>query len=380
MAARWSRRGFLRALGAAGAAAPMLAWTGCVAGEALPPALVVSATDDPASGHFITGYVLHSGVAFATPVPQRCHASAVHAEGAHVAVTARRPGTELYIVDMATGSIAHTIVASPQRHFLGHAVYSAAGDRLFTTENVFDDSAVPDLAPRDSVIGVYDATAGYARVDELPAHGVGAHEIARLDADTLVVANGGIYTHPSRPRDSLNIDTMDPSLVYIDIATGAALAQHRLDDHQLSIRHLAIGDGGGVVVGLQYQGDRATRVPLVAYHAHRDDPLAALDAPDDAWDALDHYVGSVALHAPTGTIAATSAPGARVAFWKLGDGYAGAIEATDVSGAATADGDFVLSAGTGELYVIDAGELRVRGQLRAADTRWDNHLVVATLA
>src|SRR3546814_12613287 len=88
------------------------------------------------------------------------------------------------------------------------------------------------------------------------------------DGRTLAVANGGIQTHPARRREKLNIDTMQPSLAYIDAESGALLHDHRLPPalHQASIRHIAATAGDTVGVVMQYDGPRDTLVPLVGFH------------------------------------------------------------------------------------------------------------------
>ena len=123
----------------------------------------------------------------------------------------------------------------PERHFFGHGVFSADGRLLYTTENDYERAA--------GMIGVRDATDGYKQIGEFPAHGLEPHDIALLaDGRTMVIANGGIQTHPDRGDDELNLPDMQPSLVYVDVATGDLLEEHRLAPalHQLSIRHLAI--------------------------------------------------------------------------------------------------------------------------------------------
>ena len=54
------------------------------------------------------------------------------------------------------------------------------------------------------MIGVRDAQDGYRQIGELPSDGIGPHEATLMpDGKTLVVANGGIRTHPGqRPRSS----------------------------------------------------------------------------------------------------------------------------------------------------------------------------------
>ncbi len=78
------------------------------------------------------------------------------------------------------------------------------------------------------MIGVRDATDGYKQIGEFPAHGLEPHDIALLaDGRTMVIANGGIRTHPDRGDDELNLPEMQPSLVYVDIATGDLLEEQQ---------------------------------------------------------------------------------------------------------------------------------------------------------
>ena len=64
-------------------------------------------------------------------------------------------------------------------------------------------------------------------------------------------------THPDRGADELNLADMQPSLVYVDVATGDLLEEHRLapELHQLSIRHLAIAADD--IVGVRLPISRA---------------------------------------------------------------------------------------------------------------------------
>ncbi|WP_410966303.1 DUF1513 domain-containing protein, partial [Salmonella sp. SAL4449] len=88
------------------------------------------------------------------------------------------------------------------------------------------------------------------------------------DGRTMVIANGGIRTHPDHGTDELNLADMQPSLVYVDVTTGDLLEEHRLAPalHQLSIRHLAIGAGDTVVFGCQYRGPEDDAPALVGFH------------------------------------------------------------------------------------------------------------------
>ena len=94
-----------------------------------------------------------------------------------------------------------TLSSVPGRHFFGHGAFSPDGRLLYATENDFDNAR--------AVVGVYDVGSGFARIGEFGTQGVGAHELLLSpDGELLVVANGGIETHPDYGRAELNLDTM----------------------------------------------------------------------------------------------------------------------------------------------------------------------------
>jgi len=73
-------------------------------------------------------------------------------------------------------------------------VYAFARDgrTLFATETAIETG--------DGVLGIYDAAADYRRRGEVPTHGLDPHEVRLMpDGRTLVIANGGILTHPDAP-------------------------------------------------------------------------------------------------------------------------------------------------------------------------------------
>ncbi len=127
-----------------------------------------------------------------------------------------------------------------------------------------------------------DATDDYRLVGELPAHGVGPHEVVLMpDGKTLAVANGGIRTHPDHDRVPLNLATMQPSLTWLEIASGRQEGAVRPPAalHQLGIRHATVNARGLVAVAMQYEGSKQERVPLVALAEGEE--LRFLEAPDD---------------------------------------------------------------------------------------------------
>ncbi|MEM1102192.1 MAG: DUF1513 domain-containing protein, partial [Pseudomonadota bacterium] len=232
-----ARRAFLAGLLATGLA-PRATWA-----EAGSPAFVSAARRRDGS-FALYGLTTSGEITFEVPLASRGHAAAVHPHRPEAVAFARRPGTFAIVLDCASGAVRARLRTPPGRHFYGHGVFSAEGDLLFTTENDYDNAR--------GVVGVWDARQDFRRVTEFSSGGVGPHDIKRLPDDTLVVANGGIETHPETGRLKLNIPTMRPNLAYL--AQDGALETHTTlspELHKASIRHLAVGAGGRRPRGFQ---------------------------------------------------------------------------------------------------------------------------------
>jgi hypothetical protein len=309
-------------------------------------------------------------------MPGRPHAIALSADGSMAAAAARRPGTYLLVLGTKTLEPVATITAAPGRHFYGHTVFSPDGSLLYATENDYDGQR--------GVIGIYDLTSGGARLGEMSSHGTGPHDI-RLhpDGHTLIVANGGIATHPDAPRVKLNLATMAPNLSFVDRASGTCVASATLPaaDHQLSIRHLSVSPTGRIAVGMQFQGPRLLHPPLLAI-ADTDGGsperlvLSTLDMPQDSLKRMKGYCGSVAFDRSGRFIAATSPRGGLAVFFDMRDRkFLTAVDLSDCCGVAagSGDGQFVLTAGTGAVRTIRLPDGHMTDTSRA-DGAFDNHL------
>ncbi len=322
---------------------------------------------------FVAGIDQFGSAAFRTPLPGRGHAAAIHPGRKEAVMVARRPGRFAAVLDLHHGRVRHMVDAVDGRHFYGHAAYSADGRLLFATEN--------NLRSGDGAIGVYDTIDSYRRVAEFPSRGIGPHDIA-LGAlgDALIVANGGIQTHPDFGRAKLNLDTMSPSLAILDTRDGSALRTLTLpaELHQLSIRHLATRPDGLIAVAMQYEGPASDHPPLVGL-CRPGGAITLLSAPDAVQRRMANYCGSVAFDRSGEVIGVSSPRGGLFTFWSAGTGdYLASAEVPDGSGLAADDvtGAFLLSSGDGSLwrYQIGNGQLETLSGDRAASGHWDNHL------
>ncbi len=312
--------------------------------------------------YVLCGLTASGQIAFTLPLPARGHAAAAHPKLAQAVAFARRPGTFAIVLDCASGTELARLNAPAGRHFYGHGTYSADGDLLFTTENDFDAGK--------GVIGVWNTRDHYARIGEFSSGGIGPHDIKLLpDGQTLVVANGGIETHPESGRTKLNLPTMRSNLSYL------SLDRHILGQVELSneyqrnsIRHLAVSQDATVAFAMQWQGDLTDQVPLLGTHRLADDrPPKLADA--DIFHNLQGYVGSVAANLQTIAITAPRG-GALLEFSAQDLRLIDRLDLADVSGVATLQSGFICTSGNGHV-----GPSNGHGFGNPYAIKWDNHLV-----
>jgi len=291
-------------------------------------------------------------------MPGRCHGLA-SGNGLNV-VFARRPGNFAIAFDAAAARPPVAFATVAGRHFYGHGAFSGDGRLLYAAENDFDSGV--------GIIGIYDATDGFRRLGEYPSHGIGPHEILMMgDGRTLIVANGGIQTHPDFGKVKLNLGAMEPSIALIDAATGSLKEKHLLPPSlsRLSLRHVALDAKGRAWIGSQYEGEQAERPPLVAIAS----PGEALSFPaigEAANAALANYVGAVAA----------SRDGTRLAFSSPVGGALVIVDAASGKAVETQRWPAVCGiAGSVADGFVASGETGQFGASRH-DLAWDNHIAV----
>lgn len=314
------------------------------------------------------------------PLGARAHGAASHRQSQRACLFARRPGMFMSTFDRRNPG-AHVITEPVSgRHFYGHGTYSQDGKLLYATENDYD-------AMR-GVLGIYDASNGYQRLGEMDTAGVGPHEVVRVPGTSLLlVANGGIHTHPDSDREKLNIDTMEPNLSLIDARDGKVLARHVLpaELHQVSIRHLACADDGVVWFAGQYEGEElATRGLAGAMSIEQSqrsfraglssEGLTLVDVPESLQARMSCYVSSVAV---VGEYALFTSSRGGVVFQvqRRTARIDEVVSIMDCSGVTSQslsglDGALITS-GTGEVLRLDADGMN---SLAMHTLQWDNHI------
>lgn len=297
-------------------------------------------------------------------LPGRGHGGALHPGRGEAVIFARRPGRFALVLDTTSGRPLKLILARTDRHFYGHGCYSADGSRLFATENDFDRER--------GVIGIYDVRDGYRRIGEFDSGGIGPHELALMpDGRHLVVANGGILTHPDAPRMKLNLGEMRSSVAMIDVDDGGLIRAFTLPEElqRLSLRHLAVHGDGRIVAVAQWEGPKLEQPPLIAL-IDQDAGLRFVEAPGEIAARMRNYCGSVAFSGDGRQFAVSSPRGGVVTLWN-GDGdFLRAIELEDGCGLAAQGDGFILTSGRGVVTSSEARQHRTHTTIA-----FDNHLM-----
>jgi hypothetical protein len=248
------------------------------------------------------------GIRYALPLPTRPHGLLAEADGGLLAVGVR-PGTWLLRCD-GEGRVTQQVRIDEETstRLNGHAVVSARGDAIYTTET--------DLRSGRGRIGVRDRLT-LRKLAEWDTHGIDPHQLLIDHAGHLIVANGGV---PRTPEDKkYDLHRMESSLVRLDGASGRLLGQWRLDDPRLSLRHLAWSrtpaEGNDLLgIALQAEHDeaaaRATAPILAVFDGER------LTLPTRANDGIG-YAGDIAA-AHHGGFALSSNQAGRALLWHPG--------------------------------------------------------------
>ena len=329
---------------------------------------LVSTCNDQQGQNMVAAINSQGQIVSTVNLPARGHDSlALPHKPGHALVFARRPDRFAIEVDFINSEIVSHIQSQADSHFYGHGAFSKDNKYLYTTENLYDK--------KRGLIVVRDAQT-YQVLDRFDSGGIGPHELMLMpDGNTLVIANGGIETHPSQPRKKLNIKTMQPNLAYFDISTGKILSSYVPPDNQLSIRHLTVSPKGVVYTGAQYQGSRSSIQPLVFAH-HGEDSLQAFIASQTQWFKMQQYTASLLVK--DGLLCVSCPRGSHLSFWGTAtQEFVGQQIFSDVSGVAYSNGNLLASSGKGLLKKLNhANPITGPTSISSLALKFDNHMTM----
>lgn len=333
--------------------------------------LYASSRRDKDGQNFAVIFSPDKGDVASVKLTERAHHISSHPLKTECVAVARRPGRSSVV--FGPDRKPHWFYTREDRHFQGHGVFSLDGHLFYTTENDYEDER--------GVIGVRDVESGFKQIGEFPSYGIGPHQLEMTDnGKTLIIANGGILTHPDMGREKLNLRVMEPSLVYMDAKTGELLEKRILSKplHQVSIRHFAVSRDGSVAFGGQHNGSKTEHPPLMGFH-RRGEEIEIVKAPIGVQKAMRNYMGSVAINID-GTVAAATCPrGNLVTFWNMKTRrYLTHVKLDDGCGVAPTgkSSSFLLTSGHGKVGVFDVrdGGLELAANESLFGYQWDNHL------
>ncbi len=203
-------------------------------------------------------------------VPSRAHGVSAESSGGFLVVAAR-PGTWLRRLGADGEVLQHLDIQGDKagRTLDGHIMVSADGQWLYTPET--------NLATGEGWISLRDVRT-LAKQAEWRTHGRDPHQCLIDASGALLLVNGGIPRKADGTKTDL--DQMNSSLVRLDGRTGELLGQWRLNDHRLSMRHMAWSASNQPLLG-------------IALQAEHDDAAQRHAAPVLAvWDGMKLFVPS----------------------------------------------------------------------------------------
>ncbi|TYL47706.1 DUF1513 domain-containing protein [Marinomonas sp. IMCC 4694] len=362
-----NRRSFL-ALSGAVLGAP--SWATLTQSSSSGSALFASAYSLGTQSHHFGLFDEQGRFIWTTPLTDRAHAPVIHPNQSIVGIVARRPGFFIDFFDVSSHQRIQRIEPQHEHHFYGHALFTKNGKALITQENHYP-TGQGKIVVRDWPSGQVVAT--------FSSNGIGPHEAIFLNQHVLVIANGGLKTHPDEERTILNLSTMKPNVTYLHLVDGRILNEsfHPDEWHKLSIRHLDVNAEGTVALGFQYQGDIRDQVPLVGLSRLGQTTLQYLTPPEAIRVRFKQYCGSVCFDS-TGDVLAVSTPkGGLVAFWHLASNtFLGIENCRDVCGLIATNNayEFLVTSGTGAQRLTNPVSKNSRLVKKHIDIQWDNHL------
>ena len=330
---------------------------------------LVSGCSDKKGCFFAAAFDLQGQLINKVALPARAHqVIPMKSKPGHALVFARRPGNYVLEIDFIRGEVVNHIAVSDGQRFYGHGALIKNDSILLTTENDYKNG---------KGLIVFRDIKTQQIIDQYDSGGIGPHQLSVMpnsNENLIVIANGGIQTHPEQSRKKLNIDSMQPNLAYMSLEAGQIEGKFELENKQLSIRHLDVSSQGKVVAGLQYQGASTDEVPLAISH-HGEDQLSILKTDNNTWRSMKQYTASVCINSKSNTVAITCPKADLLTFWQLDSNeFIASHKLKDGAGTTLIDESFIASTGRGRI-ISQSNPLKPY-QVNADfnELRWDNHM------
>lgn len=332
------------------------------------PAVLLSGATDKQQNHFAVVMNGTGDIITQVLLPARSHAAVFNSVKNEALFFSRRPGNELYVINASTNRMETIIHANVGRHFYGHGILTPDGKYLLATENDFEAGV--------GKITIRDANKNYSVVKEIPSFGVGPHELSFMpNSNLIVVANGGLRTHPDKNRLPQNVQTMRPNVSFIDWQSGHLLAQYEPDNLKMGLRHLHVKANGDVIIGVQYKGSVLDNVPLVL-KASLHSGIMALNTSSNFAYKNKQYTASVCN---TNNSTWVSCPKSHTLTCWNSHSLVGSCKIKDVAGIAYLKESHTLmvSNGSGAIGSVsnENGRIQFKAVRQHSGLRWDNHLI-----
>ena len=233
------------------------------------------------------------------------------AELGKLIIISRRPENKFFVLDLKKLIISDTIIAPKGRHFYGHGVFSEETKLLYLTENNYK---YPD--ERSGSIGIYSPYKDFKRVGELPSYGIGPHELKVDNNGNLVVANGGILTHPDYPRVKLNITNIESNITIINKKNGLLKKTIKLPkkNKELSIRHIDIDLNENIYAGCQIY-NRKSKEFLSTIFKYSLKNIEFFEFPK-IFQSMNNYIGTVKFLGEQNFVIASFPRAGKVIVWE----------------------------------------------------------------
>jgi hypothetical protein len=235
--------------------------------------------------------------------------------------------------DLKAGKVLNTITTDKSRSFYGHGVFSLDGTKLYCAETEKDTYK--------GVVVIRDGTT-FKELGKFPTFGVAPHDMHMIDGgSTLVITNGGAAIGTAG-------EDIAPCVTFVDIKAEKLLERITFPNEKINAGHLAMTSKKDLVVvsaprdGLSNQNSAPGGISLRPVGQ----PILTMNSPADTTAKMLGETLSVAIHEPTGVVAATNPTGNILTFWNLKEQrFIKSLEMTRPLGVAlTLDGkDFAVS-------------------------------------